>query len=604
MAQQIADRRDVDFVLHEQLDVAQFSAHEKFDEFNRKTIDLVVSEARNLAIKEILPTQKIADEAGCRLENGKVVVPEPFQRLYDLFCEGEWLAMSEDPQWGGQGMPRTVAMACADYFNGANYAFMMYPGLTHGAGKLVEAFGTDEQKNLFLKNMFTGKWTGTMLLTEPGAGSDVGALETTAVKNDDGTYSISGNKIFISSGEHDLVENIIHPVLARIEGAPAGTKGISLFIVPKIRVNPDGSLGEPNDVVCTGIEEKMGIHGNATCSLTLGGKGQCRGLLLGEENKGMRAMFLMMNEARLLVGMQGFCCASASYLNALDYARQRVQGKNLLQMMDKSAPSVPIIQHPDVRRMLLTMKAYISAMRSLLYYVGFCEDMKHITEDEAMADKYQGLIEVLTPIAKGYVTDRAFDLCNLGMQVYGGYGYIREYPQEQLVRDCRITQIYEGTNGIQAMDLLGRKLGMKKGKPVMDLFGEIQATIARAKKVESLQAAAQKVETALNKLGEIAMHMGATAMSPKVMTAFAHAYPFMEVSGDVVMAWMLLWRAVVADEKIKSAKKKDQDFYDGQFKQLDFFVQTILPTTLGKIEAIRNTCEAAIEISDDAFGGK
>jgi hypothetical protein len=604
MAQQIADRRDVDFVLHEQLDVAQFSAHEKFEEYNRKTIDLVVSEARNLSIKEILPTQKIGDQEGCHLENGQVIVPEVFQRLYDIFCEGEWLAMSEDPQWGGQGMPRTVAMACADYFNGANYAFMMYPGLTHGAGKLVEAFGTDEQKKLFLKNMFTGKWTGTMLLTEPGAGSDVGALETSAVKNEDGTYSITGGKIFISSGEHGLVENIIHPVLARIDGAPAGTKGISLFIVPKIWVNPDGSLGEPNDVVCTGVEEKMGIHGNPTCSLTLGGKGQCRGLLLGEENKGMRAMFLMMNEARLLVGMQGFCCASASYLNALDYARQRIQGKNLLQMMDKDAPAVPIIQHPDVRRMLMTMKTYISAMRSLLYYVGFCEDMKHVTDDEAVADKYQGLIEVLTPIAKGYVTDRAFEMCNLGMQVYGGYGYIREYPQEQLVRDCRITQIYEGTNGIQAMDLLGRKLGMKKGKPVMDLFGEIQATIARAKKVESLQPAAEAVEKALNKLGEIAMHMGATAMSPKVLAAFAHAYPFMDASGDVVMAWMLLWRGVVADEKIKTAKKKDQDFYEGQFKQLDFFVRSILPITIGKMKAIQNTCEAAVEISDDAFGGK
>jgi alkylation response protein AidB-like acyl-CoA dehydrogenase len=604
MAQQIADRRDVDFVLHEQLDVAQLSAHENFEEYNRKTIDLVVSEARNLAIKEILPTQKIADEEGCRLQDGKVTVPEPFYRVYKLFCEGEWLAMSEDPQWGGQGMPRTVAMACADYFNGANYAFMMYPGLTHGAGKLVEAFGTDEQKKLFLKNMFTGRWTGTMLLTEPGAGSDVGALETTAVKNDDGTYAITGSKIFISSGEHDLTENIIHPVLARIEGAPAGTKGISLFLVPKIWVNPDGSLGEFNDVVCTGIEEKMGIHGNATCSLTLGGKGQCRGLLLGEENKGMRAMFLMMNEARLLVGMQGFCCASPSYLNALDYARQRIQGKNLLQMMDKDAPSVPIIQHPDVRRMLLTMKTYISAMRSLLYYVGMCEDLKHISQDEALQDKYQGIIEVLTPIAKGYVTDRAYDICNLGMQVYGGYGYIREYPQEQLVRDCRITQIYEGTNGIQAMDLLGRKLGMKKGKPIMDLFGEIQAVIARAKAVDSLKAAAVKIEAAVNKLGEIAMHMGATAMSPKVLTAFAHAYPFMEVSGDVMMAWMLLWRAVVADEKTKTAKKKDQDFYDGQFKQLEFFVQSILPVTLGKMDAIRNTCEACIQISDEGLGGK
>ena len=604
MAQPIADRRDVDFVLHEQLGVEQLSQHEKFEEFTKKTVDLIVSEARNLAIKEILPTQKIADEEGCSLENGKVTVPESFYRIYKLFCEGEWLAMSEDPEWGGQGMPRTVALACADYFNGANYAFMMYPGLTHGAGKLVEAFGTDEQKKLFLKNMFTGKWTGTMLLTEPGAGSDVGALETTATRNDDGTYAITGAKIFISSGEHDLVENIIHPVLARIEGAPAGTKGISLFLVPKVWVNPDGSLGEFNDVVCTGIEEKMGIHGNATCSLTLGGKGKCRGLLLGEENKGMRAMFLMMNEARLLVGMQGFCCASASFMNAINYARERVQGKHLLQMMDKNAPSVPIIQHPDVRRMLLTMKAYISAMRSLLYYVGFCEDLKHTSDDAAARDKFQGLIELLTPIAKGYVTDRAFDMCNIGMQAYGGYGFIREYPQEQLVRDCRITQIYEGTNGIQAMDLLGRKLGMNKGKPIMDLLGEIQAVIAKAKAIESLAGAAASLEAAVNKLGEVAMHLGAAAMSPKVLAAFAHAYPFMEVCGDVVMAWMLLWRAVVAAEKIEAAKKKDQAFYEGQSKQLEFFVQSVLPVTLGKMDAIRATCTASVEISDEAFGGK
>jgi len=369
MAQVIADRRDVDFVLHEQLDVETLSKHERFEEFNRKTVDLIVTEARNLAIKEILPTHKVSDTEGCVFEDGKVTVPECFHRAYELFREGEWLAMTEDPQWGGQGMPKSVGLAAADFLNGANYAFMMYPGLTHGAGKLVEAFGTEKQKKLFLKKMFTGQWTGTMLLTEPAAGSDVGALETTAVKNEDGTYSISGNKIFISSGEHDLAENIIHPVLARIQGAPAGTKGISLFIVPKIWVNDDGSLGEPNDVVCTGIEEKMGIHGNATASLSLGSKGRCRGLLLGEENKGMRAMFLMMNEARLLVGQQACTCASASYLNALNYARERVQGRHLLQMMEKDANAVPIIQHPDVRRMLITMKAYVEGMRSLLYYV-------------------------------------------------------------------------------------------------------------------------------------------------------------------------------------------------------------------------------------------
>ncbi len=605
MAQVIADRRDIDFVLHEQFEVEVLSKHEKYVEFNKKTVDLIVSEARNLAIKEILPTREIGDREGTKFANGDVTVPEAFHRAYELFNEGEWLAMSEDPEWGGQGMPRVVSLAAADYFNGANYAFMMYPGLTHGAGKLVEAFGTDEQKKLFLKKMYSGEWTGTMLLTEPEAGSDVGALTTTAVKNDDGTYSITGNKIFISSGEHDLVENIIHPVLARIEGAPEGTKGISLFLVPKMRVNDDGSLGDFNDVVCTGIEEKMGIHGNSTCSLALGGKGECRGTLLGQENKGMRAMFLMMNEARLLVGMQGLSCASASYLNAVNYARDRVQGKYLLNMMDKSAPAVSILQHPDVRRQLLTMKAYVEGMRSLLYYVGFCGDMVEITDDEAEKVKYEGLIDVLIPVAKGYVTDRAFDVCSHGIQVYGGYGYIKEYPQEQLLRDCRITMIYEGTNGIQAMDLLGRKLGLNQGKPLMDLMGKIQKTIAQAKGVAGLEEFGAKVEEALNKLGEVAMHMGTTAMSPDVLKAFAFAHPFMEACGDVIMAWMLLWRATLAGKKLADgAKKKDKMFYEGQLKSAEFFIFTILPITLGKMEAILATNGAAIDIAEDAFGGK
>ncbi len=605
MAQQIADRRDVDFVLHEQLHVEELSKHEIYAEYNKKTVDLIVSEARNLAIKEILPTQQEGDREGTKFEDGQVRVPESFHKAWELFKEGEWLAMIEDPEWGGQGMPRTVALAASDFLNGANFAFMIYPGLTHGAGKLVETFGTEKQKALFLKHLYTGKWTGTMLLTEPEAGSDVGALTTTAVKNDDGTYSITGNKIFISSGEHDLAENIIHPVLARIEGAPEGTKGISLFIVPKIWVNDDGSLGTPNDVVCTGVEEKMGIHGNGTCSMSLGSKGNCRGLLLGEENKGMRSMFLMMNEARLLVGIQAFACASAAYMHAVNYARQRVQGRHLLNMMDKTAPSVPIIQHPDVRRMLLTMKSYVEGMRSLLYYVGMCDDRIHVTDNEEEKAKFQGIIDLLIPVAKGYVSDRAFDVCNLGVQIFGGYGYIKEYPMEQLLRDCRITPIYEGTNGIQAMDLLGRKLGMNKGKPIMDLMGEIQHTIATAKAKGRLEDCAAKLEAALNKLGEVALHLGKTAMSPQVMAAFAHAYPFMEVSGDVVMAWLLLWRATIAAEKLDNgAKKKDAAFYEGQLKSAEFFTNCVLPVTLGKMNAILTTSSEAVDISEDSFGGK
>lgn len=604
MAQQIADRRDVDFVLHEMLQVEQLSKHDKFAEFNKKTVDLIVSEARNLAIKEILPTREIGDKEGLVFDKGNVKLPESFHRAYELFKEGEWLAMPEDTEWGGQGMPRTVALAANDYLVGANLAFMMYPGLTHGAGKLVETFGTDEQKELFLKKMYAGEWTGTMLLTEPEAGSDVGALTTSAVKNDDGTYSITGNKIFISSGEHDMAENIIHPVLARIEGAPEGTKGISLFLVPKIWVNDDGSLGEPNDVVCTGIEEKMGIHGNSTASLALGGKGKCRGTLLGEENKGMRAMFIMMNEARLLVGLQGFCCASASYMLAVNYAKERVQGKNLLQMMDQKAPSVPIIQHPDVRRQLLTMKVYIEAMRSLIYYIGMCDDRIAVSDNEEEKAKYKGIVDVLIPVAKGYVTDKAFEVCSHGVQVYGGYGYIKDYPVEQLLRDCRIVMIYEGTNGIQAMDLLGRKLGMNGGKPIMDLLGEMQKTIAQAKSVEAVKDLAVKVEEALNKLGEVALHMGQTAMSPKVLNAFAFAHPFMEATGDVVFAWMLLWRATVAATKLEEgAKKKDIAYYEGQLKNIEFFANSILPITHGKMAAILTTNGAAIEISEASFGG-
>ena len=606
MAQSIADRRDIDFVLHEQLQVESLSEHEKYAEFNKKTVDLVVSEARNLAVKELLPAQIDGDREGARFDKGRVTVPESFHKAWELFKEGEWVALSDDPEWGGQGMPSTVSLACNDLFIGANFAFMMYPGLTHGAGRLVHTFGTDQQKKLFLKKMFTGEWTGTMLLTEPEAGSDVGALATTAVKNDDGTYSITGNKIFISSGEHDLAENIIHPVLARIEGAPEGTKGISLFLVPKIWVNDDGSLGEPNDVVCTGIEEKMGIHGNSTASLSLGSKGNCRGTLLGEENKGMRAMFQMMNEARLLVGLQGLACASSAYMYAVNYARERVQGRHLLKAQEDDAPSVSIIQHPDIRRMLLTMKTYVEGMRSLLYFIGNCEDRFRLSTDEADKAKLHGLIDLLIPIAKGYVTDKAFEVCSLGVQVYGGYGYIKEYPMEQLLRDCRITQIYEGTNGIQSMDLLARKLGMNKGKPVMDLLGEIQQTLAAAKAISNLEGTAGKIEAAVNKLGEVMMSIGGAAMAEETrMSAFAHAYSFMEVCGDVVFAWLLLWRATLAAQKLENgARKKDVAFYEGQIKSAEFFANSILPVSTGKMNVILAADTAIIDISEDAFGGK
>ena len=601
MAQNVADRRDVDFVLHEQFRAAELSKNERYADFNRKTIDMIVNEARGLALKELWPINKEGDEIGVTFDNGKVSVPESFHRAYKLLMEGEWIAMSEDLEVGGQGMPHLVERAASDYLLGANFAFMLYSGLTHGAGKLVEAFGTPEQKATYLKKLFSGEWSGTMLLTEPEAGSDVGALTTSAVKNDDGTYSITGSKIFISGGEHDMTENIIHPVLARIEGAPAGTKGISLFLVPKYRVNPDGSLGEFNDVICTGIEEKMGIHGSATCSLTLGSKGNCIGELLGEENKGMMEMFLMMNDARLLVGFQGFACATASYLEALNYARTRVQGRPLTAGKDASIGGVPIIQHPDVRRQLMNMKVFVEGLRSLIYYVGYCMDMAKISDSAEEKDKYAGLVEILTPIVKGYGTDRAFDVCSHGVQVFGGYGYTKEYPAEQYLRDCRITMIYEGTNGIQAMDLLGRKMTMKKGKLVMDLFGEIQKTIADAGQISALETAADKIAAALAKLGEAGKHLGKTAMA-NVEQAFLYAHPLQDACGDVVMAWMLLWRAMVAARALEK-NPKDAAFYEGQIKSLTYFVNMFLPVTMGRMDAIMATDTSAIDIADASFGG-
>ena len=604
MAQLLSDRRDIDFVLYEQLEIEDIVKAERYNDLNRKMFDMVISEARNLGIKEILPTYTEGDREGVQFENGHVTVPQCFHRPYQLFVEGEWIAMAEDPEVGGQGFPWIIRQAAFEYIIGANFAIAGFGNLGHGTAKMIELFGTPRQKELFLEKVYSGQWGGTMLLTEPGAGSDVGALATTAVKNPDGTYSISGNKIFITCGEHDLTENIIHPVLARIEGAPAGTKGISLFIVPKVWVNDDGSLGEPNDIVCSGVEEKMGIHGSPTCSMALGGKGQCRGLLLGEENNGLMVMFHMMNEARLDVGAQGFLHASAAYLYAVNYARDRLQGRDVAAGKDPQAPQVPIICHPDVRRMLLQMKAYVDGMRSFVYYVGQCLEREALAADENERAFYKGFADLLTPLVKAYCAQRGFDVCVQAVQVYGGYGYIKEYPVEQLVRDCKITSIYEGTDGIQAMDLLGRKLGMDKGQVFIKFLEEIQKTIAMARQSSELDDLANEMEIAVNKLGEVALSIGQKAMSPEFKAAFSFAFPFLEVMGDVIIAWMLLWRASLAQQQLAAgAKKKDTDFYEGQIKSAEFFIYSILPATLGKMKGIVKHNGSAVEISEAAFGG-
>ena len=614
-AQLIADRRDVDFVLYEQLEVEDLQQTEKFGDMDKKFFDMVISEARNFAIKEILPLNEIGDREGLVFENNRVKVPEAFHRPYAQFREGGWISMMEDPDIGGQGLPFSIAQAASEYLMGADFSFGAFGFATHGAAKMIELFGTPEQKRLYMDRMYAGEFTGTMVLTESEAGSDVGALTTTAKKNDDGTYTITGNKIFITCGEHDLAENIIHPVLARIEGAPAGTRGISLFLVPKIWVNEDGSLGDPNDVVCTGIEEKMGIHASPTCQLAFGGRGGCRGVLLGEENKGMKVMFHMMNEARLGVGSLGLFNGSSAYLYALDYARQRIQGRELTKVMDKEAPSVAIINHPDVRRQLMWMKAHVEGMRSLVYYVANLFDKMETTVSETEREEHSDLIDLLTPVIKSYCTDRGYDCCVSAMQVYGGYGYTSDYPVERLARDSKINSIYEGTNGIQAMDLLGRKMGAKKGATVIALFNHMNRTAAGASEYPALKDISVKFESAVQKLGNTAMAMGSTVMSADILHAFAQAQPFLDVTGDLVMAWMLLWRAQVAESKLtemrkdpkfdtlKGKKAKNKYFYQGQITSAQYFIETILPQAIGRMKSIEAFSKTMVDMPDEGFGG-
>ena len=603
MAQQLADRRDQEFVIWEQMNCEELLKLERYKEFNKKICDMIITEARTLAIKELLPILAEGDEQGVRYENGSVKVPESFHRVFKLVLEGEWNNLGVSVDQGGQGAPPFLAAAAAEYFLSANWPLYCYATMGNGTANMIHLYGTEEQKKMYVEKLTSAQWGGTMLLTESEAGSDVGALTTTAVKNSDGSYSIAGNKIFITNGEHDLAENIIHPVLARIEGDPPGTKGISLFIVPKYHVNPDGSLGDRNDIVCSGVEEKHGIHASATCSMTLGSKGKCIGYLLGNEREGMKIMFNMINHARMSTGLQALTYASAAYLLAVNYARERIQGRDLENFADHSAPSVAIIKHPDVRRNLLWMKSYVDAMRSFFYYLSLRGTKALTADSEEKREFNENIYSMLTPIVKDYLAVKGHEICIQAIQVFGGAGYSKDYPVEQYARDCKITSIYEGTSGIQAMDLLARKIGMKKGQVFINFLGEIQKTIAQAKETKGLEDQAASVEAAANRLGEIAMHIGKKAMSPEFKVAFAHALPFLYAMGDTIMAWMLLWRAVVAACKLDGAKKKDAAFYEGQIKTAEFFINTELPATMGKINAIEIGTAAAIEITDEGFGG-
>ena len=604
MAQQLVDRRDQDFVIWQQTNCAEILNYEKYKEFNKKTCTMIISEARALAVKELLPLLAEGDAEGVRYENGTVKIPESFHRVFDLIKEGDWNNVSVPAEMGGQGAPAFLGAAAAEYFLGANWPLFCYATMGNGTANMIQIYGTPKQRETYVKKLTSAEWGGTMLLTESEAGSDVGALTTTAIKNPDGSYTLSGNKIFITNGEHDLAENIIHPVLARIEGDPLGTKGISLFLVPKYFVQNDGSLGDRNDIICTGVEEKHGIHASATCSMTLGSKGKCIGYLLGQEREGMKIMFNMINGARMSTGLQALTNASSAYLLAVNYARERIQGRDLENFADHNAPSVPIIKHPDVRRNLLWMKSYVDGMRSFFYYMTVIGTKGNVSQKAEDRERHADLFSMLTPVVKDYMAVKGHEVCIQAIQVFGGAGYTKDYLVEQYARDCKITSIYEGTSGIQALDMLGRKLGMKEGTVFVNFLGEVQKTVDRARQIEQTKDLAVEVEAAANRLGEVALHLGKKALSAEFKVAFAHSLPFLYVIGDTIMAWMLLWRALVASTQLSAKpKKKDLSFYEGQIKTAEFFINTELQATMGKMNAIANGCAAAIQISDEGFGG-
>ena len=602
MANLIVDERDQRFLLHEVLEVEGLCENKVYSEFSWDMFDMVLTEAKKIAVQEIFPTLVQSDREGCRLEDGQVYVPKCFHSVYKLFCEGGWNAMSFPPEVGGQGIPLTIRTAAHEWF-GHNFSFMTYPGTVEGAAHLVDVFGTAEQKAKYLEKMITGQYGGTMVLTEPAAGSDVGNLSTKAIPQPDGTYRIQGSKIFITAGDHDLVENIIHPVLARIEGHPAGTKGISIFLVPKYLVNEDGSPGRRNDYEIAKIEEKMGIHGSSTCLMNFGDNGECYGEILGEEMQGMKIMFQMMNEARIGVGLQGLASASIAYLHALQYAKERQQGSSLMDFKNPEAPRVPIIQHPDVRRMLLWMKSNTESLRALAYYCAYCFDRAHITENDEEREKWLGYAEVLTPILKAYGSDIAFRVTELAIQVYGGYGYCAEYPVEQFMRDEKIASLYEGANGIQALDLVGRKLGMKKGAYFMNLLGEMNAAIGRYKDNSGLKGLAEGVQGAVNALAEIGMFFATCGKEGKFLVPLAHAYPFLMMMGKVLSGWFLLWEAGVAAEKLAGLDEGSSEaaFYKGKIAGAKYFIINVLPEVDAAVKAIKSEDLSILEIPDEGF---
>ncbi len=590
-----APLREYRFLLHEAFNMSQYSELPGFRDAPLDVVDAILDEAAKLAEEVLQPLNQVGDREGCKLANGVVTTPSGFKEAYKTLVEGGWPALVADSAFGGQGLPNALGVLFNEMVSSSNMAFGMYPGLSHGAYSALLHHGTDEQRAMYLPKLVTGEWTGTMNLTEPHCGTDLGLLRTRAVPNGDGSFAITGTKIFISAGEHDLADNILHLVLARTEGAPAGIKGISLFIVPKFLVKEDGSLGERNGVSCGALEHKMGIHGNATCVLNYDG---AKGWLVGEENKGMRAMFTMMNEARLGVGLQGLSQSEAAYQNALAYAKDRLQGRSLTGPKEADKPADPLLVHPDVRRMLLNAKAFNEGARALLVWTALHGDLSHASDDAKAREFGDDMMALLTPVVKGYLTDRGFANAVEAQQVYGGHGYIEENGLSQFVRDARIAMIYEGANGVQALDLVGRKLAQNGGRGVFGFFKLIDDFVAANTnaKTESfmnaLVAARKDLEAATLWFMENALQ------NPD--NAGAGSFDYLQLFGVTSIAFMWAMMAKTAAEKLASGSG-DKGFYEAKLKTARYYFERVVPETATHLARIRVGAAPLMDFSADEF---
>lgn len=601
-----ADLRELSFVLFEQYDFKSYAGKGPYANWDEDTARSIIKEVYRFSTEVLGPLNSSGDREGCKVVDGRVITPKGFKDAWKKLFEAGLKQVAVPEEYGGQGAPSSIYAIIEEMTSGANTAFNMYPGLAWGAAEVIAECGTEAQQKKYAHHMFNGTWGGTMCLTEPHAGSDVGSAASKAIKQADGTYKISGTKIFISGGDHDLADNIIHLVLARVEGAPAGTKGLSLFIVPRIRVNADGSLGKLNDVQVASIEHKMGINGSATCVLNFGENGDCFGELVGTvENQGMPQMFRMMNGARIAVGIQGLAVASSAYLNALEYAKDRKQGSHFTQFKDPKAPRVSIIQHPDIRRMLLEMKATTEGIRSLVVKLTSHRDQWAVLagKDDDKAAYHMGQVDLLTPLVKAYGSDEAFRLCAIAQQVYGGAGFLKDWPVEQYTRDAKIFSIYEGTNHIQAMDLVARKLGQNGGANFQAFVADVNNFVEANKNHPVFGKEVAFLSTASEALVGVAMGMMGWLQGGKVELIPLVANRFLLAMSQLAVSYLLLDAGVKAEAALAKlpADHADRAFYEGKRYSALWYARNVLPQAKNHMEIALLEDQTPMEITDAAF---